>query len=134
MGRTFWQSLMAVRAAVNKAMEAQRAAGTLRGSLDAAVTLYCSPEWLETLLALGDELRFVLISSAATLMPLDAAGPDAVATELPDVRLQISASQDEKCERCWHRSADIGHSTAHPTLCNRCIENVDGAGERRKYA
>ncbi len=71
MGRTFWQQLMAVRAAVNKAMETQRAAGVLRGSLDAAVTLYCSADLHEILRALGDELRFVLITSAATLLPLE---------------------------------------------------------------
>jgi len=134
MGRAFWDNMMAVRAAVNKAMEAQRAASNLRGSLDAAVTLYCSPAWLETLLALGDELRFVLISSSATLMPIDAAGPDAVDTELPDLRLQISVSPNEKCERCWHRTAEIGNSTVHPTLCNRCVENVDGHGEQRHFA
>ena len=83
MGRMFWQRMMAVRTVVNKAMEVQRAAGTLRGSLDATVTLYCADELRETLLALGDELRFVLITSAATVLPLSAAGADAVTTELP---------------------------------------------------
>jgi isoleucyl-tRNA synthetase len=134
MGRSFWQQLMEVRAAVNKAMEVQRAAGALRGSLDAAVTLYCSAELLDMLSSLGDELRFVLITSAATLMPMDAAGADAVSTELPELRLRIAVSAEEKCERCWHRSADIGADSAHPTLCGRCVENVDGTGERRRFA
>jgi isoleucyl-tRNA synthetase len=134
MGRLFWQQLMAVRTAVNKAMEAQRAAGVLRGSLDAVVTLYCSADLHASLHALGDELRFVLITSAATLLPLDAAGADAVSTEMPELRLQISVAGEEKCERCWHRCPDVGHSTAHPTLCGRCIENIDGAGEMRQFA
>jgi isoleucyl-tRNA synthetase len=134
MGRGFWQRMMAVRTVVNKAMEVQRAAGTVRGSLDATVTLYCADELHEMLLALGDELRFVLITSAATVLPLAAAGSDAVTTELPELQLQIAPSTDEKCERCWHRSPTIGHSTAHPTLCERCIENVDGDGERRRFA
>ncbi len=134
MGRTFWQQLMAVRTAVNKAMEVQRAAGALRGSLDAAVTLYCAADLYASLHTLGDELRFVLITSAATLLPLDAAGADAVSTELPELRLQIAVAAEEKCERCWHRSPDVGHSTEHPTLCGRCIENVDGDGERRHFA
>jgi isoleucyl-tRNA synthetase len=134
MGRRFWQQLMTVRTAVNKAMEAQRAAGALRGSLDAAVTLYCSADLHASLHALGDELRFVLITSAATLLPLDVADADAVSTELPELRLQIAVAIEEKCERCWHRSADVGHSTVHVTLCGRCIENIEGAGERRLYA
>ena len=134
MGRTFWQQVMAVRGAVNKAMEEQRAAGTLRGSLDAAVTLYCSPDLLKSLSALEDELRFVLITSAATLMPLEAAGADAVSTERTDLQLQITEVADTKCERCWHRSPDVGKSEVHPVLCNRCVDNIDGDGERRQYA
>jgi isoleucyl-tRNA synthetase len=134
MGRVFWQRIMIVRTAVNKAMEVQRAAGALRGSLDATVTLYCADELRELLLSLGEELRFVLITSAATVLPLAAAGADAVTAELPDLQLRIAPSTDEKCERCWHRSPAIGHNTAHPTLCERCIENVDGDGERRRFA
>jgi len=134
MGRTFWQQLMSVRTAVNKAMEEQRAAGALRGSLDAAVTLYCSADLHASLHALGDELRFVLITSAATLLPLDAADADAVSTELPELRLQIVVATEDKCERCWHRRHDVGHDTVHPTLCGRCVENVDGDGERRHFA
>jgi isoleucyl-tRNA synthetase len=134
MGRAFWQQVMAVRTAVNKAMEVQRAAGSLRGSLDAAVTLYCAPALRDALAALGDELRFVLITSAATLSSLDESGADATDTELPDLHLKIVAMAEEKCERCWHRSADIGAHQRHPTLCGRCVENVDGDGERRQYA
>jgi isoleucyl-tRNA synthetase len=67
-------------------------------------------------------------------MPLDAAGADAVSTDLPDLRLVIAVAGEEKCERCWHRSQSVGQSTVHPTLCGRCIENIDGDGERRQYA
>jgi isoleucyl-tRNA synthetase len=134
MGRAFWQQVIAARAAVNKAMEAQRAAGALRGSLDASVTLYCAPELHEVLSALGEELRFVLITSSATLQPIDAAGADAVSTDIAGLRILIAATDDEKCERCWHRSPDMGQSATHPTLCKRCIENVDGDGEQREFA
>ena len=134
MGRSFWQRVMEVRTAVNKAMEAQRAAGVLRGSLDATVVLYCAPELQDTLLALEDELRFVLITSAATVMPLEAAAGDALITDIAGLQLQISLADAEKCERCWHRSPSVGASAAHPTLCDRCIENVDGDGEKRRFA
>jgi len=134
MGRAFWQQVIDVRAAVNKAMEAQRAAGLLRGSLDAEVTLYCSPQLCETLAALGDELRFVLITSGADLMPLDEAGEEASSTELADLRIRIAVTGEEKCDRCWHRSPTVGKNTAHPTLCGRCVENINGDGEQRRYA
>jgi isoleucyl-tRNA synthetase len=134
LGRDYWQEMMAVRAAVNKEMEAQRAAGHLRGSLDAQITLYAEPALLEQLNMLEDELRFVLITSAATLEPLAAATAEAADTELAGLRLQVRASTQEKCERCWHRRPDVGQAVDHPTLCGRCIENVFGDGEQRRFA
>ncbi|MBE9538200.1 MAG: isoleucine--tRNA ligase, partial [Proteobacteria bacterium] len=133
MGREYWQRLMAVRAAVNKEMETQRAAGVLRGSLDAEVTLYCDESLSQDLQALGDELRFVLITSAATIAPLADAG-DAADTEMEGLRLRVCVSQAEKCERCWHRRPEVGDIAAHPTLCSRCVENIEGAGEQRDFA
>ena len=134
MGRDYWQQMMAVRTAVNKEMEAQRAAGALRGSLDARVSLYCSAGLQQQLQSLGDELRFVLITSAASLAPLASAPIDAAETELADLRLQVTVATDEKCERCWHRCPEVGQIVAHPTLCERCVENIDGDGEQRRFA
>ncbi len=134
MGRGYWQQLMAVRDAVNKEMEAKRAAGELRGSLDAEVTLYASGELKQQLEALGDELRFVLITSGARVLPLLEAPESCAATEVEGLKLDIAVSEAEKCERCWHRSSDIGEIAAHPTLCGRCVQNVDGDGEQRSFA
>ncbi len=134
MGRDYWRQLMAVRAAVNKEMEARRAAGELRGSLDAVVSLYAEPALLAQLQLLGDELRFVLITSAATLAPLADAPAEAAATELAGLRLRVSASELDKCERCWHRRPEVGQVAEHPGLCGRCVENVYGDGEQRRYA
>ena len=135
MGRAFWREVMAVRAAVNREIEVQRAAGAVRGSLDTEVTLYVAPELLDSLTRLGDELRFVLITSRASLAPL-AEAPDAAAaaSELEGLRVVVVASEAAKCERCWHRRDDVGSHAQHPGLCSRCVENVDGSGEQRHYA
>jgi isoleucyl-tRNA synthetase len=115
-------------------MEARRAAGELRGSLDAEVILYAAPELLARLQLLGEELRFVLITSAASLCPLLDAPEQAATTELAGLRLQVTAATEEKCERCWHRRPDVGESSDHPGLCGRCMENVYGNGEQRQFA
>ena len=134
MGRDYWHSVMAVRAAVNREMEARRAAGELRGSLDAEVVLYCDEPLRAQLATLEDELRFVLITSGASLQPLAAAPAAAAATEVSGLKAVVTVSADEKCERCWHRRPEVGQITAHPTLCGRCVENVDGDGEHRRFA
>ncbi|RLQ21413.1 isoleucine--tRNA ligase [Seongchinamella sediminis] len=134
MGRGYWQQLMAVRAAVNKEMEVQRAESGLRGSLDAQVTLYADDELAGALAALGDELRFVLITSAAAIAPLAEADAAAAVTDIDGLKVRVVAASAEKCERCWHRREDVGLFAAHPTLCGRCVENVDGDGEQRRFA
>jgi len=130
----FWERVIAVRTAVNRVLEALRGEGALRGSLDATVTLYCGEELEATLARLGDELRFVLITSEAIVRPLAQAPDSARATDLDDLRLSAQASAQEKCERCWHRRADVGSDPEHPTLCARCVTNVEGPGEVRHFA
>lgn len=134
MGVDYWQALMRVRVAVNREMEKLRAAGDLRGSLDAEVVLYAGPELLARLQALGDELRFVLITSAAQLAALSEAPADAADTDDAELKLAVHASQQQKCDRCWHRRPDVGSDPAHPALCGRCVENVFGDGEHRHFA
>jgi isoleucyl-tRNA synthetase len=134
MGARFWQRVMDVRAAVNREMEVQRAAGHLRGSLDAEVTLYCEGALRDTLAALDDELRFALITSGARVSDLASAPADATESELEGLRLTVTVSAAAKCERCWHRRPDVGEHAAHPGLCGRCVENVDGDGEQRRFA
>ena len=134
MGDAFWSLCLGVRQDVNKAMEAERAAGHIRGSLDATVTLYASSELRALLASLEDELRFVLITSAVDLAPLNEAPEGALEGEVEGLKVVVSASTAEKCERCWHRRADIGTFADHPTLCGRCVTNIVGEGEIRYYA
>ncbi len=134
MGDAFWSSCLAVRQDVNKAMEAERAQGNIRGSLDANVILYATSELRQMLTTLGDELRFVLITSGAELADIADAPAEALAGEVEGLKVEVSASDAEKCERCWHRRDDIGSVEEHPTLCGRCVTNVAGEGEVRHYA
>ena len=133
LGRAYWERMMAVKVAVNKELEVQRAAGGVRGSLSAEAVLYCDDPLAAELALLGDELRFVLITSGASLAPL-AEGQNAVVTEIEGLRLQILPSAHAKCARCWHHREDVGRSATHPELCGRCVENIDGPGECRHYA
>ena len=130
----FWSEMMSVRQQVNKALELAREQGNLRGSLDAAVTLYAEAPLSDRLRSLGEELRFVLITSEVTVAEMSSAPADAVEAEGMALRIQVEAAASEKCERCWHRRPDVGQHSAHPTLCGRCVTNIDGPGEVREFA
>lgn len=134
LGEGYWETLIGVRDAVNRELENQRSRGALRGGLDAEVTLYCQDDLAATLEKLGEELRFVLITSGAEVVPLAEAPAEAAATDLAGLALQVRPSKHEKCERCWHRRADVGADIRHPTLCGRCVLNVEGEGEQRRFA
>ncbi|RYX88564.1 MAG: isoleucine--tRNA ligase [Comamonadaceae bacterium] len=121
-----WQRIRVARELVNKDIESLRADGKVGSSLQAEVSLTVPMathgELWEALASLGDDLRFAFITSA---MDLAAGDSFSIATR---------ASDNAKCDRCWHYRADVGHDAAHPTLCSRCTSNLFGAGEDRKFA
>ncbi len=132
-GPEFWQRVMAVKDAVNKCLEDARNEKLVKASLAAEVTLYCDDQLHADLERLGDELRFVLITSVARLEPLSG-GSEARATDVPGLRVAVKASEQPKCARCWHHREDVGSHADEPELCGRCVENVKGEGEQRRYA
>jgi isoleucyl-tRNA synthetase len=126
-----WEFILAVRRTVNVALEASRTQGEIGSSLQAEVELQASHRSFETLRSLADDLRFVFITSAVTLLENEShewalGGPSTEATVKP--------STGRKCERCWHWRDDVGHDPAHPTICGRCTSNLFGAGETRTVA
>lgn len=129
----FWTELMAVKTAVNKELENQRTTKKIGAALSAEVILYCDAALAAQLQRLQDELRFVLIVSAATVRPFSE-GADAAATELSGLRVSVQASMQNKCARCWHYRADVGSHADHPEICERCVDNINGNGEQRQYA
>ena len=134
LDRAFWERVMAVKVAVNKEMENLRAAKAIGGNLQAEVTLYAEDSLIADLNKLGNELRFVLITSTASLAPLTSAPNDAVETEVAGLKLKVLKSGHAKCARCWHHREDVGVNPAHPEICGRCVDNIEGAGEVRHYA
>ncbi|MGG4774112.1 isoleucine--tRNA ligase [Paenalcaligenes sp. Me52] len=117
-----WLRLRAIRADVMKHIEDLRSAGKIGSSLAAELDIYADATDYPILASLGEDLRFVMMVSRASLHQADA------------MRIEVSASEAEKCERCWHHREDVGSHTDHPTLCGRCVENLFGDGEPRHYA
>ncbi len=135
LGRAFWEQVMEVKEAVNKRIEEERNAGTVKGSLGTEVTLFCEGALYDALQTLGDELRFVLITSSAQVQTLSGEGVgDAKPSSLEGMLIALSPTSHEKCDRCWHHRPEVGSDAKHPSLCGRCIENVEGEGETRNYA
>jgi isoleucyl-tRNA synthetase len=131
--RELWDFVLKVREAVSKEMEVLRVRDQIGSSLDAEVELHCSEPVFEMLSRLGDELRFVFITSNATLCR-KGDGEPALPTDVEGLELKLTASPHQKCIRCWQRRDDVGKHPDHPELCGRCVENVAGAGEVRKFA
>ena len=117
-----WHTVQQVRETANKEIENQRTAGVVGASLQAELVIHCDGAAYDALASLGDDLKFVFITSKVALVKGEG------------LRVEVKASDATKCERCWHYSDDVGHNPAHPTLCGRCDSNLHGAGEVRNYA
>jgi len=123
-----------LRVAVNKELETARTAGLIGSGLQAIVNLYLDKRLYNVASLLENELRFVLITSGANLFPLSERSAQSVATSLEGLAVEVLASTDPKCVRCWQYVDTVGESHEHPQICERCITNVVGDGEMRIYA
>jgi isoleucyl-tRNA synthetase len=117
-----WNRIREIRDIANKDIETLRADGKLGSSLQAELAVAAGPADHALLASLGEDLKFVFITSAVKLAAAQ------------DLALAASPTAHTKCDRCWHWRADVGHDAAHPTLCGRCTSNLFGAGEDRKHA
>ncbi|MDM7323350.1 MAG: isoleucine--tRNA ligase [Gammaproteobacteria bacterium] len=136
LGPKDWTRILAVRDPVLAVLEGLRKHGTIGANLDAEVDIYADDATLTVLRKLEDELRFVLITSYARVHPLAARPPESTVVDIDGGRIAITAkaSLHPKCVRCWHHREDVGRHPAHPKLCGRCVENIEGAGETRRFA
>ncbi len=136
-GAVDWEAVIALKTDVSRELERLRAAGALGAPLEAGVEVFLDEAQHRRMEAIGDELRFVLITSSARLRPASERPPSAVVAESvakTGAWIAISVLQAPKCARCWHRRADVGSDPAHPEICGRCVGNLDGPGESRRYA
>ncbi len=137
LDRPFWDRVIEVRQAVSKELESLRAAGGIGSSLDAEVDLYCGCEIHDQLAGLQDELRFVLITSDARIhreTELGERGRHVTLSTGDELWVVVTPSVHQKCVRCWHLREDVGADSQHPQLCARCVANVEGPGETRRFA
>ena len=111
-----WTRLRELRDPVRKSIEALRAEGKVGSSLQAEVDLYATGRDYELLASLGEELRFLMLTSAAR-------------AHSGEPSVKVVASSNAKCERCWHYTADVSDEG----LCGRCRSNLRGPGEARRY-
>jgi isoleucyl-tRNA synthetase len=120
-----WIDIRNVRDFVNKRIEERRAAGQIGSSLQANVYISSAARSVyEALASLGDELKFIFIVSKVKIEHVEGSG----------LSIDVTPSEDVKCDRCWHYRDDVGVDPAHPTICGRCTSNLHGAGETRKFA
>ncbi len=128
-----WDALFAVRAVVTRELERLRGAGEIGANLDAEADVYCTDASYGRYSALGDELRFLFITSAARVHRVTQL-PTAAIVAGDGVAVIATPSKAPKCIRCWHHRDDVGSHAEHPEICARCVDNVGGNGEQRAFA
>jgi len=124
-----WEAIISVRREVTKALEQARKNKEIGHSLDASVELGLSDELMTKLAPYKDELRTIFIVSSVRLMPSEELKQGQDSDSVPGLRINVSASKDPKCERCWVHDPSIGQNKEHPTLCQRCVSALEQIGE-----
>jgi isoleucyl-tRNA synthetase len=114
-----WQNVRQLRDIVTKGIEERREKKEIGSSLAAELDIRASGPVYDAIARLGEELKYVLITSRATAHRAE--GP---------TQVDVKPSSNAKCDRCWHYRADVNGEG----LCGRCQSNLKGPGETRKHA
>jgi isoleucyl-tRNA synthetase len=130
-----WKIIIEIRNIVNKILEDKKSEG-IQKSLEAEVTIYAKQSLLEVLGKLENELRFIFITSEASIKPISDALDinDIISTEIEGLKVKVTKTDHIKCQRCWHHVENIGFNEDHPSICDRCVQNIEGEGEIRLNA
>ncbi|WP_395479659.1 isoleucine--tRNA ligase [Candidatus Curculioniphilus buchneri] len=130
----YWQIILQIRNEINKIVEQARIDKRIRSSLEANVTLYAEPTLASQLCIIEDELHFALLTSSSAILDYAEASNDAIQCEgVQGLKVILKKAIGKKCSRCWHYETDVGEHAHYPEICSRCIKNVVGLGEERKY-
>lgn len=117
-----WMEIKKFRTTVLSELEAKRIEGLIGASLQANLVIKATGDLYTALASIGADLKFAYMVSNIKL-------------EQSTVNsVEVLVSSDEKCERCWHYSDTIGKDAKHPTICGRCVENLEHDGETRRFA
>ncbi|NYI18889.1 isoleucyl-tRNA synthetase [Xanthomonas arboricola] len=118
-----FDKLLALREQVAKVLEPMRANGAIGAALEAEITVAADAQTAARWQPLADELRFLFISGDVTV----------TAASTDDIFVSAQPTNKAKCVRCWHHQASVGSDPRHPELCSRCVSNIEGPGEVRRW-
>ncbi|PPU31680.1 MULTISPECIES: isoleucine--tRNA ligase [unclassified Xanthomonas] len=118
-----FDKLLALREQVAKVLEPMRANGAIGAALEAEITVAADAQTAARWQPLADELRFLFISGDVTV----------TAASTDDIFVSAQPTTKAKCVRCWHHQASVGSDPRHPELCSRCVSNIEGPGEVRRW-
>ncbi|WP_040231442.1 isoleucine--tRNA ligase, partial [Xanthomonas citri] len=118
-----FDKLLVLREQVAKVLEPMRANGAIGAALEAEITVAADAQTAARWQPLAEELRFLFISGDVTV----------TAASTDDIFVSAQPTTKAKCVRCWHHQASVGSDPRHPELCSRCVSNIEGPGERRRW-
>lgn len=131
----FWAKIQEIRSEVNRILEIKRNEDVIKASLEAEIIIYADNDNYKPLEKLGNELRFLLISSKASLRTIEEKTNDSIESNITGLNIEVNKIEEPKCERCWHRSATVGQNQEYQDICSRCVENITTEdGESREFA
>ncbi|AJI53183.1 isoleucine--tRNA ligase [Francisella philomiragia] len=131
----FWAKIQEIRSEVNRILEIKRNEDVIKASLEAEIIIYADNDNYKLLEKLSNELRFLLISSKASLRTIEEKTNDSIESNITGLNIEVNKIEEPKCERCWHRSATVGQNQEYQDICSRCVENITTEdGESREFA
>ncbi|QCI23704.1 isoleucine--tRNA ligase [Buchnera aphidicola (Macrosiphoniella sanborni)] len=130
----FWNDIFKLKNEINKFIEDKIKNKIINNSLEAAIILYVSNSYLEKLKILGEEIKFIFLTSSVEIKRYDTAPLNITKNQnIDQLKIDLYKIQGEKCPRCWHYFSFSENNIKNSNICHRCILNTMGNGEERIF-
>ncbi|MCR3754929.1 MAG: isoleucine--tRNA ligase [Candidatus Westeberhardia cardiocondylae] len=135
LNEKYWNLIQKIKDEINIIIEKEKNNHAVHSSLETNVILYAKPNLAKKLKIIENELYFALSTSSAKIKNYyeDHKKLAIPCKNLNNLKILITKAKGDKCQRCWHYTTDIQKNTKYPTICHRCINNITGIGETRKF-
>ena len=120
-----WTQILKVREVVTKAIEPLRADKQVGSSLEVAVYLNIADEKLSQYLKDSEKVLSDIFITSQAFIGTEPEKEVLNTLEEDGITVNVTKALGEKCERCWKYRV-LGNNLQHPTLCDDCVEAVEG--------
>ncbi len=122
-----WNKLIIIKVNLNKKIEILKCKKKINSTLETKIILYLEKNFFKKIKKIKSELKFFFLTSKLDIKIKKHLNKNNF------FQIKCKKHKGKKCQRCWHYVNKLISNKIYTNICKRCIKNLSGQGENRKF-